>query len=407
MKMELSVAYTFEPGLIPRLAKFPQVTEIYGKLRSDPFGGGRWSATLRSTSPASIRSSVKEAHHHGIKFNYLLNCADLYGLEHTRSGQKKIRSFLDFLSEEKIDSVTVAVPYLLRLIKSRYPHFKVRIGVFARIADEQMARRWEDMGADTLTISSIACNRNFKLLARIREAVRSSNLQLIVNASCLASCTYESTHMHMLSRGSRSDDSRRGYLLDYCFLNCSARKLSDPQEFLHACWIRPEDLGIYEELGYHHFKIVERSCPADLLVARVRAYARRTYDGNLLDIVGPVAHITRAQKAPLDVRLRLAFSMIRPRMVKLSTVVRMNQYVNQVISGDHSKEDAPVYIDNKALDGFVRFLRDRECVSRCTRCGYCSKKVQKAIKVKDSYREKVLSLAGELEKGMLSGAHWF
>ncbi|MFW6245240.1 MAG: U32 family peptidase [Fibrobacterota bacterium] len=405
--MELSVAYTFEPGLIPRLAKFPQVTEIYGKLRSDPFGGGRWSATLRSTSPGLLRSSVREAHHHGIKFNYLLNCADLYGLEHTRSGQKKIRSFLDFLSEEQIDSVTVAVPYLLKLIKSRYPHFRVRVGVFARIADEHMARHWEDLGADTLTISSITCNRDFNLLARIREAVRFSTLQLIVNASCLTSCIHESTHMHMLSRGSRSDDSRRGFLLDYCFLNCSARKLAEPGEFLHACWIRPEDLYLYEQLGYHHFKIVERSCPADLLVARVRAYARRSFEGNLLDIVGPVAHITAAQKAPLDVRLRLALSMIRPRMVKLSTVVKMNQYINQVISGEHSKADLPVYIDNKALDGFVQVLKDRDCVSRCTQCGYCSQKAEKVIKVNDAYREKVLSLAWELEKGMVSGAHWF
>ncbi|MFP4164589.1 MAG: U32 family peptidase [Chitinispirillaceae bacterium] len=406
--MELSVAYTFEPGLISRLAEYPQVSEIYGKLHSDSFGGGRWSATLRSTSPSSLSFAINQAHHHGIKFNYLLNCADLYGLEHTRSGQRKIRRFLDYLSGEEVDSVTVAVPYLLKLIKEKYPHFKVRIGVFAGIADEVTAKRWENLGADTLTVSSIACNRNFKLLARIREAVNYSKLQLIVNASCITSCIHEQTHMHMLSRGSRSDDPQKGFMLDYCFLNCSSKKLLNPRELLHSCWIRPEDLRIYENLGYHHFKIVERSCPADLLVRRVKAYAQRSYSGNLLGIVGPVAHITASQKAPLDVRLRLAFSMLRPGNVKMSTVMKMNEYINEVIPGDHSKAGAPVYMDNKKLDGYVEKIRKKGCtVTSCTGCGYCAQIAEKAITLKDDYRDRIRVLADTLDRGMVSGSHWF
>ena len=39
--MELSVAYTFEPGIIARLAQFPLVKELYGKLDRDCIGGGQ------------------------------------------------------------------------------------------------------------------------------------------------------------------------------------------------------------------------------------------------------------------------------------------------------------------------------------------------------------------------------
>jgi len=39
--MHLSVAYSFEPSLLERLAAIPHVTEIYGKLNGDCIGGDR------------------------------------------------------------------------------------------------------------------------------------------------------------------------------------------------------------------------------------------------------------------------------------------------------------------------------------------------------------------------------
>ena len=60
--------------------------------------------------------------------------------------------------------------------------------------------------------------------------------------------------------------------------------------YLRANWIRPEDLHLYEELGYHNFKIVERNTPTQILLERVKAYAERRYDGNLLDLVQNYAY---------------------------------------------------------------------------------------------------------------------
>jgi len=51
----------------------------------------------------------------------------------------------------------------------------------------------------------------------------------------------------------------------------------------------PEDLSLYEEMGYDRFKVVERDLPTPVMVSRVRAYAERRYDGNLLDLVQPYA----------------------------------------------------------------------------------------------------------------------
>jgi collagenase-like PrtC family protease len=405
--MKLSVAYNFDPALIPALAAYRDVTEVYGKLDRDIVGGGRSTYTLRPTSWSALKSAVRQAHAHNIAFNYLLNAATLNGMEQTRSGQSAIRRFIDALDGIGIDNLTVASPFLLRLLKSRYPRFKVRIGVFALINDPSKAKSWEDMGADTLCISATSCNRNFPLLTAIRRAVR-CDLQLIANASCLPSCTHELTHMNLMTASSRTGDGNKGFCLDYCFLHCSAKKLREPLHYIRSTWIRPEDLVHYMRLGYTNFKLVERSCPTALLVKRVAAYASQSFDGNLLEIAGPVAQIGKKQGATVGQRLRMGMLMFRPLKIKISSLLKTKGYAREILFSDFRKGYAPVYIDNRALDGFLTGLADRSCQTlSCNECGYCAAWANKSVTINSTYRKKSLEMANELDRGLLSGDHWF
>lgn len=405
--MTLSVAYNFDPALIPRLAAYPEVTEVYGKLDRDIVGGGRSTYTLRPTSWSALGSAIRQAHQQHIAFNYLLNAAALDGMEQTRAGQRALRRFIDALDRIGVDNLTVASPYLLQLIKNRYPRFKVRIGVFAMVNDPAKAKSWEDMGADTLCISATSCNRNFALLAAIRRAVH-CDLQLIANASCLPSCTHELTHMNLMTASSRIRDGNKGFCLDYCFLHCSAKKLREPLNYIRSTWIRPEDLVHYQRLGYSNFKLVERSCPTDLLIKRVTAYAAQSFDGNLLEIAGPVAQIGKDQGATTGQRIRMALLMFRPLKIKISSLLKTKRYAQTVMFCDFRKGHAPVYIENRALDGFLTGLMDHSCPDlSCSECGYCAIWADKAITMDETYRSGTLTLADELDKGLLSGAHWF
>lgn len=402
--MNLSVGFGFQSGIIEALAKFPEVTEIYGKMHSDIFGGGRWSCTLHHAGINDLKKAVKLAHKHSISFNYLLNCADLNGLEQTISGQKKIRNFLNFLSSIKTDSVTVASPYLLRLIKKQYPEFKVRVGAFAQISSSDQALKWQDLGADILVISAISCNRSFDKLAAIRNSV-SCTLELIANANCLQNCIYEKDHMHLLSRSSRSSDSLKGFLFDYCFLHCSSKKLLDPINFIRSCWIRPEDISLYKKLGYYNFKIVERSSPADLIIKRVKAYSERSFDGNLLELVAPVAQITRKLGASKEMRFRLLTTMFRPDRIRIKSLLKIYKYASLLLDIDHSTADAPVIIENKKLDGFIDQLR-KTCNGFCTQCSFCAKVSDQVVKIDPNYRNAVLSLSSWLDSGATDSTHW-
>lgn len=64
--MNLSVGFGFQSGIIETLAKFPEVTEIYGKMHHDIFGGGRWSCTLQQAGYRDLTKAVKLAHKHRI-----------------------------------------------------------------------------------------------------------------------------------------------------------------------------------------------------------------------------------------------------------------------------------------------------------------------------------------------------
>ncbi|MBD3346116.1 MAG: peptidase U32 [Chitinivibrionales bacterium] len=404
--MELSVGYTFEPGLIRSLAAFPSVREVYGKLDRDIIGGGRSTYTLRRTSETMVKEAVKEAHHYGMEFNYLINAAWLGGLEQTRSGQEKIRKLLDFIVSCNADSVTVASPYLARLIKAQYPQLKVRVSVFAVVDNPLKAQQWEKMGVDTICVSGIACNRDFKRLRAIRKAV-SCRLQLIVNASCIAGCTHELTHMQMLSQSSRKGDPLKGFVLDYCFLNCSSQRFRDPVNFIRSIWIRPEDLHYYEDMGYDSFKIVERSSPKELVIKRVTAYEKRSFAGNLWELIAPVAHISSQQRAPLQQRLRVITHLFKPHLVKPRSLALLKKYADKLMINSWMLPDAPVYIDNRALNGFIEGIRKRDCSHlECTQCGFCRKWAEKTVTIEPRYRSDVLAMADKLDYGLEHSAHW-
>ncbi|MFQ5847005.1 MAG: peptidase U32, partial [Candidatus Methylomirabilales bacterium] len=130
--MRLSVATNFEPELIEALNGYP-VHELFGKLPVDPLGGGRASYMLSPLTKRGLAAHVREAHRHGIRFNYLLNAACLDNREWTRRGQRQIRTLLDWLVEMGVDAVTVSLPYLLDLIKRSYPQLRVTVGVFAGV----------------------------------------------------------------------------------------------------------------------------------------------------------------------------------------------------------------------------------------------------------------------------------
>jgi len=405
--IRFSVACNFDPALIDQIAGYP-VYEVYGKLTSDFFGGGRPSFYLPNVDRKGLTEYVKHTHDHGIEFNYLLNASSMNNVEFTTQGQRQLHKILDWLTEIEVDSITVSNLYFLRTIKKNYPHFAVRISAHRETDNARKVRFWEDNGADCVVISETTVHREFKILRAMREAV-SCDLSLIVNNWCRQDCAIASNHAVLLSNASRS--KKQNFPLDYCSIYCNAYRLEEPVNYVRANWIRPEDLHYYVDMGYTNFKIVERNTPTDLLAMRVRAYHQRRYDGNLLDLVQNYAYPasvfkTKRDKDSFSVK-RMVKYFFKPAQINLFRFFGIVEY-GKTSSMLYPREgDNPVYINNRALDGFLqRFVKVGCEESDCESCRYCHEWAGKCVHIDPEWRGKMEKMYDELLADLHTGSLW-
>lgn len=404
--MKFSLATNFQPDLLDAIDGYP-VSELFGKLASDCVGGGRASFMLAPLSKRRFREHVQGAAQRGIGFNYLINPACMDNLEYTRQGQAGLERLLGFVEDCGVGAVTVSLPFLLPIVKKRHPRLKVRVGVYARVDCVAKARFWEELGADCITLESIAVNRDFAVLKAIRQAVK-LELQLIVNSNCLIFCPLSGQHMVNLSHASQKGHKSRGFMIDYCALKCSAEKLSEPSNYLRSEFIRPEDLESYRELGFDSFKILERGAPTAVLAKRVRSYAEGRFDGNLLELIQPYGYkgvATGVARGAADFRRFLTY-FFRPGVVKHRAIMRLKELAEKrgLLAG---MEWDPVWVDNRALDGFLAGLKNIPCrQTDCAACGYCGEWTRKAVRVDDTYRAELLQLYREVFDRMYTGGMW-
>ncbi len=346
--MKLLIPTNWQDDLIPKIKK-DSVKELYGKLASDFIGGGRPAYLCANPSKEEVRSHIKKTHQNGMEFNYLLNATCLGNREFTTPGQKKICQLLDWIVGMEVDSVTVATPYLLQLIKKRYPQLKAYVSSFPNINTIERARYWEDLGADRINLDEFILNRDFRVLRQIRKNV-SCELQLIANNGCLYNCPFTDYHSTSLSHALVLNPSSN-FLLDYCALSCRYLRLTNPVNFIRANWIRPEDVHFYEDVGIDSLKLVTNNMSTEKILLIVNTYLKKHYDGNLMDLL----------------------------------------LINYSDNYPHESNDIPVYIDNRALDGFIDYFMKNDCrITACHECGYCQELTKQAVRVDSNYQKKII-----------------
>lgn len=405
--MKLSVACNFDDALLEGLKGYP-VYEIYGKLTSDYFGGGRPSFYLPEVDRPALARFVKKTHAAGIGFNYLLNASAMGNTEFTREGQRSMEELLDWLDETGVDSVTVANVFFLRLVKKRHPRLKVRVSSHRYTDNARKVRFWVDNGADYIVVSEVNIHREFKVLESLKQAAGDVELQLIVNNWCRQDCAIAGNHAVNLS--SASQKGSKGFPLDYSSLVCNELRLREPVNYLRANWIRPEDLHLYEDMGFHNFKIVERNTPTQILLERVKAYSGRRYDGNLLDLVQnysyPVEKVGKKGEDAWSTRRMLKY-FIKPQAVNLLKFTKVIDFGQTASVLFPRRGPNPVQIDNRALDGFLDRFKKTGCQDLdCEKCQYCHRWAEKTVKIDPAWKEKMLALYKDLLHDIDGGSFW-
>lgn len=378
--MKISLATNFDDDLIDQIADYP-VYEVYGKLKNDYIGGGRADNSLMDVDKEKFENHVRKVRKAGIRFNYLLNGSCLSNNEQNFDWQKNLYEFLSYLKKVGVNALTVTNPYILIFVKRYFPDdFQVRISTFACIDSYTKAKYWEDLGADYLCVDFVKINRDFKTLKYIVDNLHTAKIEILVTNSCLKNCPMIYTHTNGLAHASSINNDTSSYE-DWSLFYCQEKELEHIDEYIKSPWVRPEDLYYYEKLGIEHFKITERDFPTEQLVKRVRAYTNRSYDGNLLDLIQ--GHGVKESE-----NLKLTRKEVVTKKEIYDEIKRVRGL------GRERECERHIYIDNKKLDGFLKFFVDNKCTGNCNSCGYCNLIAKKTI----TKNEEVCSYLLELYK---------
>ncbi len=372
--MRYSIATNWDLNLLDKLKGTP-VESLYGQMWGDPLGGGRMALFIPKVGKEESAMFIGETRKRGLGFNYLINGTCLDNLEFTKKVFRTITEHIEWIASTGADMVTVTLPFLVEIVKREFPHLKVAASSFARVQNVHLARIWEEMGADKIILPE-SVSRDFRSLRLIREAV-DCELELIANHCCLFQCVLDLHHRNMVSHGSQAEHACGGFAPDYCKLACQRLKILKPVELIKSTWIRPEDVSHYEEIGIDCLKLVERFRGTESLLQIVRAYERRNYDGNLVELL-----TLPQQGAFLTPNLEMIgrTDLIEPeKMEKVMAVLR---------------EPFPgkVHIDNRKLDGFLDYFKKVDCLRiDCGRCGYCERVANRAIFIDEEWRREMLA----------------
>lgn len=372
--MKLSVAANWDMELLEGLAEIPEVTSIYAKLPFDIVGGGRAGMVVPSVSWESAAAYIRAAHDRDLSFCYLINAPCLGNLEQTAEGKKQILEFIGQLVDMGVDSVSIAHLAVLSLVRRNFPDLAIRGSVLSWPTNLSRLRFQESLGVDPLIIPYSEFNRDFRMLGKIRSGL-SCGMQLFVNVSCIYNCHYLAEHASSVGHASQVQHNtlQARFFLDIYLWQCTRRRLLHPELLLMSRWIRPEDLHVYEALGYDEFKIIDRSRSTAWLLRATKAYADRHYDGNLLDILSlEMLGDPSGFHSDIDnqVRERMRHYGKEERQVTL----RMLKLRRRLLAFDLS-------IDNAELTDFLSGFQKIRCAETyCEDCQYCHRYAQQAIR---------------------------
>ena len=402
MGMKYDLATNFDNELIERIADFGVVKSLYGKLAKDVIGGGRPSLVLPNIGRRKLRKHIEAAHKHGIKFNYLLNASCMNNKEFIASSHREMIKLVREVKEDGADGVTVASPAFLKMVREQFPDLNVSASTFLKIDDLNKLKHFESLGANQITLT-YNFNRDFGLLEKALKIVeQGTELRVIANNVCLHSCPYQSpAHANLLAHSSQSKHKSRGFIIDIYAISCGLQKIKNPAEFLMSDWIRPEDVHYYEELCEKTgknltLKLTDRARTTDWLAEVVKAYAEKSYEGNLLDILNYVGNKGGYRKVRKGAMIRGALTgKAGFGLLKLKGATFLPE----------------VYINNKNLNGFMEYFKENPCKDKICytddkpygECRHCYNLAEKLVHMDKEKREKGIGMAEELVTDITSG----
>ncbi|MEF2965788.1 U32 family peptidase [Paenibacillus sp. M1] len=334
-----TVAADFKKETIDGYAKLnanykdSKVLETYGQATiGGILEGGRVLDDIPAISFKELQDYIEYSNSKGIGFNYSLNGSCMGNKEFTEDGVKEIKGFLYKLYDIGVRGLTVALPSLIEIIKSTGLDFEIKASIITKIDNVNKALFYKSMGCERI-VTDESLNRSFKDLKNIRQAY-GEKVEIIINSLCHKDCAYRMFHYNQTAHD--SVDKMTHSINTFYNHRCMLKRAENVGEVFKLCWVRPEDIKLYEEIGITYYKVQGRhTVSGGDPIRALECYFKQSFDGNLIDLL-------ELFNSPYNFKFNL---------------------------------------DNKKLDGFIKPFKevDNFCKRNCYSCGYCERFAQKNL----------------------------
>lgn len=225
-----------EPSFWKRLVdRFgPSIEEVYFPMPDGVFASGRGRQPNRHLEAFLERAPLPKA----VLLNPVVLPEPVEQL-----GSRALTALRRLRDAYDVTRVTVADLGLARLIRERWPDFKITASVLMGLSRPAQVLMVGDV-VDAITVDNVLV-RDLAGLRRFREAF-SGELRLIVNEACLPGCPHRSQHFYEMAYGGDHPKSL-----------CEPILRDHPWLRLTGAWILPRHLDHYDGL-YDTLKLAGR-----------------------------------------------------------------------------------------------------------------------------------------------------
>jgi hypothetical protein len=260
------------------------VTHIILYVRDNPIGNSSIFLPKELPSIKHFETNVEQIKKANLKPIVSIDSTCQGNLEAHIKQYEAIHAFFDKLNQLGISEVLVSSPNILGYIKTNFPSIKVYISYSQYITSLNRGKIFFDLGADSLILHPdiIRYLHLLKNFNKLREVLidKGKDYILPLNLGCNWGCIQWYQHHNLQSHrtiGSpifpdQEKISNVNDEFDYPLLYCWKKRLEEPINYLKAGWISPNNIEMYEKLGYNNFLLFTRGFSNEKVINIIKSY---------------------------------------------------------------------------------------------------------------------------------------
>lgn len=265
-----------------------EIAECYFAMPGDPSGRGALGVqggALEAETVETFWNELREIAEMGVRPVLLYN-ASCYGRESVSKAfaayiVQNVREVRELLG---LACVTTTSPFVAETVRAHFPEIELRASVNMRLYSEAALECLSPLFDSFYAAKEL--NRDMVALRRVKAwcAARGKQVHLLANSGCLYHCPWQTDHD---SRVAHESEIAENDNVEQAYPSPCWGHIANPENqgrLLRNTWIRPEDVGFYEDVTAV-MKLATRLHDDPRRV--VEAYVRRRFDGNLLTLFEP------------------------------------------------------------------------------------------------------------------------